>query len=141
MPAAYREAGAGPKAENVDPKMPKFSVDGLFIQGKAVGSALEWNIAVGLDDYELFYEYQVPVLGGRVRGGSVADFLVHLPVQGVFIFGQGDYWHSRGNKEDEDQFLFARIEAQYHKAVVQIWEHEALTTEMTAMTIKEKLRL
>jgi len=141
LPAALREVRAGPKAENIDPKMPHFSVEGLSIQGKAVGSALEWNVAIGLDEFELNYEYQVPVFGGRVSGGSVVDFLVHLPVQGVFIFAQGDYWHTRGNKEDEDAFLFARIEAAYHKKVVQIWEHEALTTSMTAQAIKEKLKL
>ena len=132
---------AHPKPESTDLKIPFFSVEGLTIQGKPVGSTLEYNIAAALDLLEIGYKYQVWVLGGRIRGGSVVDFEVYtLPVS-TFVFAQGDYWHTRGNKEDEDQFLFSRIESTYHKKVVQIWEHQCLTVQMAMQVLKAELRL
>ena len=133
--------GAFPKPENTTPKIPHFDTSGLLILGKPVGSVLEWNVAGGLDMLGVGYRYQVPVLGGRINGGSVIDFDVFTTPIATFLFAQGDYWHTRGNKEEEDQFLMARIEAAYHKKCVEIWEHEALTIMMAMQTLKERLRL
>ena len=133
--------GTFPKPEDTTPTIPHFDTTGLLILGKPVGSVLEWNVAQALDMIGIGYRYQIPVFGGRVIGGAVVDFDVFTTPIATFLFAQGDYWHSRGNKEEEDQFLIARIEAAYHKKCVEIWEHEALTILMAMQTLKERLRL
>src|SRR3990172_2544184 len=130
---------ATPKPENTDLKIPKFSVEGLLINGRPVGSTLEWNIACALDLLKLEYHYQVAVFGGRwVPGGAIIDFEVFIVPRSVYVFAQGDYWHTRGNKEEEDSWLINRIETELKKDIVEIWEHDALTVQQAMNTLKKE---
>jgi hypothetical protein len=141
-PRRRRKPAILPKPEEVSDRVPWFSVEGLLINGKPVGSVLEWNIAAALDLLKLEYAYQVSVFGGRwVPGGAVIDFEVFLVPRSVYVFAQGDYWHSRGNKEEEDQWLIARIETVLNKQVVEIWEHDALTIQQAMNTLRKELRV
>src|SRR3990172_3176194 len=133
---------ATPKPENADLKIPKFSVEGLLINGRPVGSTLEWNIACALDLLKLEYHYQVAVFGGRwVPGGAVIDFEVFIVPRSVYVFGQGGYWHRRGNKEEEDLWLISRIQTELHKQVVEVWEEDALTVTQAMATLRKELRV
>lgn len=133
--------GAFPKPENTDPKIPHFDTSGLLILGKPIGSIPEWHVSQALDILGLAYRYQVPVLGGRIIGGAVIDFRVYTVPIHTFVWVQGDYFHTRGNKEEEDAFLMARVNAIYHIPNVEVWEHEVLTIQMAILTLKAKLRL
>lgn len=133
---------ATPKPEDTSLRVPRFSIQGLYIDGIPVGSTLEWNVAVALDELDLDYNYQVSVFGGRWNpGGAVVDFEVFTVPTSTYLFAQGDYWHTRGNAEEEDQWLIARIQAELKKEVVEVWEHEALTAEMAKATLRKKLRV
>jgi len=139
-PAIKRKAY--PKPEKIGLSIPRFSVAGLTIQGNQVGSVLEWNIAAALDLLKVSYNYQVAVFGGRfVPGGAVIDFEVFLVPTSVFVWAQGDYWHTRGNQEEEDMYMMARIEQELHKRNVEVWEHEALTVIQAMGTLKRELGL
>lgn len=130
-----------PKPDNIDPKIPNFSVQGLYLQGVAVDSKLEWHIAMALEDLEIGYKYQVPVFGGRTVGGAMIDFEAFTVPINTFIWGQGGYWHTVGNKEDEDRMMMERVKSATGKQSIEVWEREALTIPMTIKTLKEKLSL
>jgi len=130
-----------PKPSDINPSIPWFSVKGLLINGRPVGSSLEWNVAAALDAIGIGYRYQVSLFGGRVIGGTIADFEVFTRPMSVYVYCQGSYWHRRGDKEEQDEYLFARIEQHYHKKVIAIWEENALTVTQAIATLKKELRL
>jgi len=131
-----------PKADNIDPKLPVLDLRELEIQGQPAGSTLEYIVAVALDMLKLGYNYQVSLLGGHwVPGGSIADFEVFTVPVHTYLYCQGDYWHTRGNVEEEDRYTYDRITATYKKPVVEIWEHEALTVEMAMTTLRKLLHI
>lgn len=66
------------------------------IKGKKA-SDLEWRVyqallRLGWADDDI--DFQVPVLGGRLAGGLLLDFVVWTPAMPVIIEPNGDYWHT-----------------------------------------------
>lgn len=78
----------------------------FFIRGQKAGSKDEYWVSLALEKIEeqtgWGWEYQVPVYGGRMRGGNVVDFLVHTPGRKTILDPMGRYWHT-GRNEDRAQ--------------------------------------
>ena len=71
--------------------------------GKPIGSVQEWRFILALLDYELPFEFQVPVAGGRTRrGGLVLDFMVYTKPLFTPVSIIGEYWHSGENALDDE---------------------------------------
>ena len=71
------------------------------IQGKKA-SDLEWRVYQTLKRLgwkESAINFQADVLGGRMPGGQVLDFVVWIPEMPVVIAVNGDYWHARGETQ------------------------------------------
>ena len=68
---------------------------------------------LGWNDSDI--EFQVSMLGGRSAGGMVLDFVVWAPGQPIVISVNGDYWHNRGEKQQQ-------ATAQYEARVREAWK-------------------
>lgn len=74
-----------------------------MLQGKPIGSVQEWRFALALMHYDLSFEYQLSIAGGRTRrGGMVLDFMVHTSPLWTPVHIVGLYWHSGQNKLDDE---------------------------------------
>jgi len=73
-----------------------------------------WNTLLKLGWDEADISYQVDILGGRMPGGQVLDFVVWRPESPAVIMVNGDYWHGRG--------LQQRQQAAINEAIVRsVW--------------------
>lgn len=52
--------------------------------------------ALGWRDEQI--QYQVAILGGRMPGGQMLDFVLYGPGLVYVVFVNGDYWHKFGEK-------------------------------------------
>lgn len=113
------------------------------IQGKPVGSKIEWNVSVALEILGFRYLYQYSVMGGRtLRGGQVIDFLVLTVPMSTPLYVQGDYWHGSPAKKELDKWNMSRVKSAMHYEVTDpkvIWEHEALTIDLAVRNLQRIL--
>ena len=79
--------------------------------------------------------WQYPVLGGRVPGGLVVDFVVYTPMP-IPVMVNGDYWH----RNDDREFIVTTILAAVfgHDPVV-IWGDEAQTQKDANRIVAQKI--
>lgn len=79
------------------------------------------------------FDSQVEVLGGRRPGGAVIDFIIAIRQPPIALRIQG-YWHDNVSaKLNDDQQQQALEELGY--SVIDIWEHELATVDMTHWTM------
>lgn len=110
-PRYQQQAEKLPKAVSAPSSTQADEVPGM-IQGIAVGSVHEWRVAQALDKYKIEYRYQVPVRGGRVRGGQVLDFLVYAPfARPLQVFGR--HWHGGREISSEDKIKLQVLQEIY----------------------------
>lgn len=101
------------------------------------GSTYEQNFYEALTEKKKNFEYQVPFFGGRVRGGTVVDFMVYNP-DPVLIYVDGARWHTENKtRAYEDVLVRARLEKIGY--IVKVIGEEAETKEGCAKWIKENL--
>jgi hypothetical protein len=87
-----------PRRRDVGESPPYFQIQGY----KA--SDLEWRVylmlkRLGWTDKNIVF--QSDVMGGRMPGGQVLDFVVYSPQIPVVIVVNGDYWHARDQKQKD----------------------------------------
>ena len=92
------------------------------------GSKNEQNVYYALTKFEIQFDYQVPIFGGRLqRGGIVLDFLVRNPFD-IAVPVHGDYWH-RAYMSSEEQYALGVLIERFQGRVVVLWGHETDTYE------------
>lgn len=78
----------------------------FFIRGQQADSKDEYWVSLALEKISKAtgwgWDYQVPVYGGRMRGGNVIDFLIYTPGMWTILDPMGRYWHT-GSREDRMQ--------------------------------------
>jgi len=105
--------------------------------GMVFGSTYEQYFYEALVKAKLRFDYQVPFFGGRVRGGTVVDFVVYNP-DAVLVYVDGARWHVENKRRAyEDALLRARLQAMGY--VIKAIGEEAETPEGCAKWIKENL--
>ena len=93
------------------------------------GSKNEQNVYYALTRYEIDFDYQVPIFGGRLqRGGLVLDFLVRNPFDIAVPVGKGGYWH-RSYMSSEEQYALGVLIERFQGRVVALTEEETDTYE------------
>ena len=86
------------------------------------GTLPEIMVGLGLVLLGLTFESQTSAGGGRLyEGGSVIDFKVSLGAQPIAVRVQGDYWHTKGDRESKDAVQFDRLHAEGF-LVADVWE-------------------
>lgn len=99
----------------------------------------EWYCYWALQKLGASFDYQSPLMGGRLeKGGAVVDFLVYLPVE-VAIRIQGMYWHYQmgSQKIAYDRLQRAALEASGLR-VIDIDEEDILRDPL--FYVREALR-
>ena len=114
-----------------------------FIQGIAVKSSYELNVANALYRLKHRFLYQWEVMGGtRVRGGMVVDFLVLTTVPlSTPILVHGNYWH-KGMMGSEDKFKLAMLEQELMgqaNPVLLIWGEVASDADKTYAFLRREI--
>jgi hypothetical protein len=74
----------------------------------AFGSTYEQYFYEALVKRKKAFEYQVPFFGGRVRGGTIVDFMVYNP-DPVLVYVDGARWHQENNRRFEDAMVRAKL--------------------------------
>ncbi len=71
------------------------------------GSDDEKWVYLALSARKLPFDYQVPELGGWVRGGTIIDFVVKVPgaKQKIALFVDGQHWHGSKNGKSASDIL------------------------------------
>jgi hypothetical protein len=103
------------------------------------GFATEWYCYWALQKLGAVFDYQSPLLGGRLeKGGAVVDFVVYSPVE-VAIRIQGTYWHYQlgSQKIAYDRLQRAALEASGLR-VIDIDEEDILRDPL--FYVREALR-
>jgi len=90
----------------------------FYVQGKRA-SDLEWRVykalkRLGWSDANI--DFQTPILGGRLPGGALLDFVVWAMGGPVIIEPNGDYWHV------SSQALVNR-DKQRSQMIAEAWRH------------------
>lgn len=90
----------------------------FFVQGKRA-SDLEWRVykalkRLGWSDSNV--DFQTPILGGRLPGGAVLDFVVWTMGGPVIVEPNGDYWHTSAAQ------LIQR-DKQRSQMIAEVWHH------------------
>lgn len=100
------------------------------ILGQKPGSKEEWWVALALWALKWEFEYQVPIMGGRIPGGQVVDFVVYTPGRPTPLQPYDEYWHS-ARISSEDNFKLVLVEEAFGVAPVVIWGQQMQTKEDT----------
>ena len=109
------------------------------VNGRIPDSVQEWRLAQALWYFDLSFEFQVPVRGGRwVHGGQTVDFIVYRPfAQPVQVFG--DYWHGGAYKNNKDIYNLNILQQIYGVPVIVIEEQELQSYEQAVETVRKKV--
>ena len=73
------------------------------------------------------FEFQVPLMGGRVPGGAIVDFVLHLRETPLIIRIMG-YWHDMPGQKTNDELQRDALE-QVGWRIEDIWEYEINTEQ------------
>lgn len=99
-----------------------------LIQGQTPGSVEEWRVAVALWKYNLPFDYQWALYGGRLRkGGQIIDFIVYAPFK-IPLYVNGEYWH-QGQMGADDKLKLADAERFFGRPPVILWGKDLQTQE------------
>lgn len=107
------------------------------IQGKQPDSKEEVWVAMALDKLKMPYIYQFELIGARLRGGILIDFLVLNPF-GTPVEVMGEYWHT-GEMGSDDMFRQAIIEQMIGRPVVNLWTQDLIDPETTYSVVRREL--
>lgn len=112
----------------------------FFIRGQQADSRDEYWVSLALEKIETLtgwnWEYQVPVYGGRIRGGNVVDFLIYTPGMWTMLDPMGRYWHT-GIHEDQSQMQ--NVARRKHWNLIAWFTDETPTKEAVYAFLKNKL--
>jgi hypothetical protein len=92
-----------------------------------------------LDRERFRYAFQAIVDGGWAqRGGLIPDFVVDCRGVGTAILVNGDYWHTRGEKEEDDAITRLRLMGAYTHGieidrVIFVWETRLMRNQTHTM--------
>lgn len=113
-----------------------------YVNGKKVGSTIEWYVAIALVRLGWEFDVQVSYFGGRaVSGGMVLDFLVYTLPNPTPVFVQGAYWHS-SSRGDVDALQVANLRRYFGgslRSPITLDEDDLLTPEMAYNTCYKEL--
>jgi len=107
-----------------------------------VGSVPELIVYDFLKRYNIPFQYQIAMFGGRARaGGLVPDFLLQGEHAGTVWQIQGDYWHTRPGKRETDEINRLRImsgmyDGQRIKSVLFLWENHLMDRATRSKTLR-----
>lgn len=109
-----------------------------LIRGREPDSINEWYVSLAFDYYNIEYRYQVPIMGGRIRGGQILDFVIYHPFEiAVPVFGE--YWHL-GQLDTVQTFKLNQIQQIFGKnKVIILWGSETVTLEKAKSIVLEKI--
>ena len=114
----------------------------FFIRGQQADSKDEYWVSLALEKIEKAtgwgWDYQVPVYGGRMRGGNVIDFLIYTPGMWTMLDEMGRYWHT-GHKEDRNQM--ENVARRKHWRLIAWFTDETPTKEAVYSFLKNKLHV
>lgn len=111
----------------------------MFLQGKKA-TAPEWRVGMALNRRGIKYDFQKPLLGGRVSGGVVLDFFIYTVPLPTPLNVNGDYWH-RLAKSYSDNLKESRTnEALGHAAnlMVVVWESDIPSIDAAYIELEKK---
>lgn len=81
-------------------------------------------------------QFQVNILGGRMPGGQVLDYVLYGPGLVYVIFVNGDYWHKFGIKLDITRQNEQQVTAVMPGAVVvSVFNNDLATDEIARVTL------
>ncbi len=104
-----------PRPGSFSRSMPKEKPGLVF--GVKPDSVQEWRFAQGLLTLKLYFQYQVPVAGGRmIRGGQIVDFLVYATALPTPVFIWGEYYHNE-SKRTEDMLKVMMLRQEMGKQI------------------------
>lgn len=87
-------------------------------------------------------QFQVDVLGGRLPGGQVLDFVVWTPGGPVVIAVNGDYWHGRSlnvrEKDRRNEAVLAAIWGRKYKFLA-VYSADLLTDEIAYQRLRREV--
>jgi hypothetical protein len=115
-----------------------------LIAGQKAGSSLEWVVAQALWKLKFVFDYQVSVNGGRMRGGTVIDFLVHTAPLYTPLYSHGEYWHKGRNGMDDDLTIanvkrgLARMGISATEPVI-VWGAECPNVDAATRVLQKRL--
>lgn len=114
----------------------------FFIRGQQADSKDEYWVSLALEKIEKAtgwgWDYQVPVYGGRMRGGNVIDFLIYTPGMWTMLDEMGRYWHT-GRKEDRTQM--ANVARRKGWRLIAWFTDETPTKDAVYSFLKNKLHV
>jgi len=112
------------------------SSSGYFVRGKSA-SLYEYYVALALDKIKIPYEFQVPVMGGKIlRGGQVIDFVVYtVPITPLEV--NEEYWHRDATLEAKQELLINAIAKRYGWGdLVILWGEDVETEEKALVSVR-----
>ena len=113
-------------------------------QGKAIGSVEEWRWILASLYYQVDFDYQVNIAGGRnIAGGLVLDFMMHTQPLWTPVSIKGRYWHT-GRTEVEDLIREATLAERYKGEIfplVSIYSDELPDLDTTKEVFKRNIPL
>lgn len=107
------------------------------IQGKQPDSKEEVWVAMALDKLKMPYIYQFELIGARLRGGILIDFLVLFPFA-TPVEVLGEYWHT-GELGADDRLRQGIIEQMIGRPVVNLWTQDLVDPETTYSVVRKEL--
>lgn len=114
----------------------------FFIRGQKADSKDEYWVSLALEKISEAtgwgWDYQVPVYGGRMRGGNVVDFLIYTPGAWTILDPMGRYWHTGKN---EDRRQMQNVARRKKWRLVAWFTDETPTKEAVYSFIKNKLHV
>ena len=105
-----------------------------YMQYAPEGTAPERLLFGWLKRHNFMFEYQTPLMGGRVPGGAVVDFIIYDKYPPIIIRIMS-YWHEAAAVQWNDQIQRNGLEALGYQ-VEDVWEREINTVER----VDEKMR-
>jgi hypothetical protein len=143
-PYKFRVRSTGRKVEVQKAKPNKTIAPALtvgMINGVKAGSAEEWRISLSLTKMKKDFVYQYPILGGRIAGGQILDFLVYTPPLPTPVMVQGTYWHG-GTKSAQTEYNMAAVDnffAGQARPAVAVWDYQLANQDLSDAWVKGNL--
>lgn len=92
-----------------------------FEQRQQIGAGTlpEQMVAFALVKLSFIFEMQSASSGGRLRlGGAIVDMIVYFGTAKVAIRVQGTYWHTLGDRKQQDEVQLMRLRAKR----IRVWD-------------------
>jgi len=109
----------------------------LLMRIAPAGTAPERMLFGWLVTHGISFTFQEPVLGGRVPGGAIIDFVIY-EVEPPLAIRVQSYWHTSGESMLHDE-VQAGVLMDLGFSVQDIWEFEVNTVERVNLKMRELL--